>query len=264
MIRGMYTSASGMTSSLEQMDVIANNMANVNSPAYKEKQNVFKSFPENDLVRTDDQETNTPMGNIDSRPPIGSMATGVTADGTYTNFSQGSLRSTDNPLDVALEGKGFFAVQLPGDGERAYTRDGTFKLNDQNQLVTSSGRRILGTNGQPIQLPGDSSGVTITPDGNIYDQNQQQFGQLRVVQFENPQKLREMGENLYRQGENNDVQFPAEDVKVRQGVTEQPNFSPVKQMTRMIEVSKRYEMNSQVLKQHDSTLGEAISQVGRT
>jgi flagellar basal-body rod protein FlgF len=262
MIRGMYTSASGMTTSLNQMGVIGNNLSNVNTPAYKEKQNVYKTFPEQDLVRTNDQETATSDVNFDKRPEIGSLGTGVASDGTYTNYTQGSLRKTENPLDVALEGKGFFTVQMP-EGERAYTRDGTFKLNDQNQLVTSSGRRILGTNGEPIQLPADSSGVTITPDGNIYDSNDQLISQFRVVQFENPQKLRELGENLYRQGENNDVQFPAEDVLVRQGVVEQPNFSPVKQMTSMIEVSKRYEMNSQVLKQQNSSLGQAISQVGR-
>lgn len=263
MLRGLYSSASGMTSSIQQMDVIGNNMANVNTSAYKEKENIFKSFPETDLVRTNDRETTTPLGNSDPRPDLGSMAMGVASDGTYTNFKQGSLRSTDNPLDVALEGEGFFTVQMP-EGERAYTRDGTFKMNDENQIVTSSGRRILGVNGNPIQLPGETSGITITPDGNIHDQDNQQIGQLRVVQFENPQKSEELGENLYRQGENNEIQFPAEDVKIRQGVVEQPNFSPVKQMTRMIEVSRRYEMNSTALKQQDSALGQAISQVGRT
>lgn len=262
MLRGLYSSGSGMQTSITQMDVISNNLANVNTTAYKEKFNVFKSYPEADLVRTDDQEVETPMGSIDPRPDIGSMAMGSSSDGTYTNFQQGSLTNTDNPLDVALEGKGFMAVQMPN-GEEAYTRDGSFKLNSDNEIVTSSGRRILDTDGNPIQLPDQMKGITITPDGNIFDAQHQQIAQLRVVQFENPQKTREMGENLYKQGENNPLIENPDDVIIRQGTIERTNFSPVSQMTKMIEASRRYEMNARILQQHNSTLGQAISQVGR-
>jgi len=262
MIRGIYTSASGMLAKQQEMNIVSNNLSNINTTGFKEKLNVFKAYPENDMVRTDDRSQDLPPGEIEFRPPIGSLSTGVASDGTYTNFRQGSLTKTDNPMDVALEGNGFFTVQLP-EGERAYTRDGSFKLNDQNQVVTSLGRRVLGTEGNPIQLPGKSKRIEITPDGTIFDADNQEIGQFRIVQFENPQKSREMGENLYRQGQNNEIQFPPEDVKVHQGMLERSNTNPINQMTRMIEVSRQYDMNSNVLGQHNSTLQEAITTVGR-
>lgn len=262
MLRGLYSSGSGMQSSLLQMDVISNNMANVNTTAFKEKMNVFKSYPEADLVRTDDQEIQTPMGTVDPRPDIGSMAMGVSSDGTYINFRQGSLKQTGNPLDVALEGEGFFEIQMP-DGETAFSRDGSFKLNSDSEVVTSMGRRLLDTNGNPIQIPGNTEKITITPNGNVFDQDNQQIAQINIVQFENKQRLEEMGENMFRQGEDNPRIENPENVKLRQGVVETTNFSPVKQMTRMIEASRKYEMNSQILQQQNSTLGQAITTVGR-
>lgn len=261
MIRGIYTSASGMLTTQEEIAVHSNNLANLNTHGFKQEEQVTKAFPEMQLHRTQDRTRTLPIGHRDPRPPIGPLNTGVASDGSYTNFTQGSLRNTNNPLDFALQGKGFFTIRME-DGRTGYTRNGTFKLNGDNELVTSRGRNVLGEEG-PIQLPPDAGQIKVVEDGQIVDGNNRLLGQLRVTQFENPQKMRQLGDNLYRQGANNPVREELEDVKVRQGFLEKSNADPIKEMVDMIEANRRYEMHTKMIQQHDSTLQQAIRNVGR-
>lgn len=176
MYRGMYTAASGLMRMQRRQEVIAQNLANATTTGHRA-----------DLVRSDGfvsvlQESLNGVEPASVRPPfiggwIGETGTGVKPDDILIDRQQGSLRETGNPLDVALGGPGFFVVQTP-DGE-AYTRDGTFRLNAQGQLVNGQGYPVLGANG-PITLPNDQ--VTISGTG-VISQNGQALGQLRVVDF---------------------------------------------------------------------------------
>ncbi|MFP4687009.1 MAG: flagellar basal-body rod protein FlgF [bacterium] len=261
MIRGLYTGASGMVATQQRMDVISNNLSNSNTTGYKSLNIVNKAYPEKDLVRTDDNLQKLPMGTIDKRPPLGSLNTGVTSDGTYTNFSQGQLRGTEDQLDLALEGEGFFVVQTD-DGGEAYTRDGSFTVNSDNELVTTRGKRVMGLEGV-IQIPEDMESLSITGRGQIVDQDNNILGNIQVAQFENPVKMEQLGDNMFRQGENNPRIDPPENYKIHQGFLERSNVDAIKQMIDMIEVNRHNEVQSTVIKQQNKLLGQAISRVGR-
>jgi len=262
MIRGFYISGSGMIASQTKVNELSNNLSNTTTTGYKEDKNVFKAYPEKELSRTNDREKETPLAVIDPRPEIGPLNFGTVSDGTYTNFSQGSFKTTGNPLDFALDGKGFFTVQLP-DGTQAYTRSGDFKLNENRELVTSQGHPVLGENG-PIQLDLNLSNVNVTPNGQIVGNDGGLQGTLNVTQFENPQKLRKRGDTMFLQGENNEILEETENVKVKHKMLESSNNNPIESLSEMIRASRRYEMNQRSLRRSDSMLEQAIQQVGRS
>lgn len=261
MLRGFYISASGMISTQTQMDTKSNNLANTNTSGFKSAQNAFKAYPEKELSRTNDQLQDTPIGTIDERPDIGPLNFGAVSDGTYTDYSQGGFKNTGNPLDVALQGDGFFEVQLE-DGESGYTRSGDFKVNGEGQLVTSQGRLVLGENG-PIELPSNINNVNVVSDGQILGNDGQLYGQLNITQFENPQKLQALDKTIYTQGGNNPIKEETTDFRVHQGKLEMSNTNSVQAMTDMVRVSRRYEMNARSLRRQDELLQQAIQQVGR-
>lgn len=261
MLRGFYISASGMMSTQTQMDTTSNNLANVKTTGFKANENAFKAYPEKELHRTNDQLMDTPIGSIDPRPHIGSLNMGAVSDGTYTDFSQGPIKDTGNPLDFALQGEGFFEVQMP-DGSSAYTRSGDFKIDAEGQLVTSQGHTVMGENG-PITLDQTANDINVVGDGQILNNNGEMLGNLRVVQFENPQKMRERGDTMFRQGENNPIVDDPEGVTVHNKVLEQSNTNSIKAMTDIVRVSRRYQMNQRSLRRQDELLQQAIRQVGR-
>jgi flagellar basal-body rod protein FlgF len=150
MIRGLYTGASGMVVQMHRLDTISNNLANVDLNGYKRDTAINKAFPEILLRRmNDDGMFVFPLGSIDTTPIVGKLGTGAELNEVFTAFTQGSLKQTENPFDLALEGQGFLTVLLP-DGER-YTRNGSFLLNDEGFLVTKRGEFVMGENG-PIKI----------------------------------------------------------------------------------------------------------------
>ena len=150
MIRGIYTGASGMISQQARMDNIANNLANVDKTGYKKDLTIFKSFPDMLIRRINDDGVGiVPAGSYDTMPIVGKLGTGVEVNEVYTEFEQGSLQRTENPFDLALEGRGFFTVATER-GDR-YTRDGGFTINNEGILVTKNGNPVLGENG-PIKV----------------------------------------------------------------------------------------------------------------
>lgn len=255
MIRGWYTGASGMNAQQNRLDAISNNLANVDTAGYKKDVTVSKSFPELLLRRTNlDGVYETPSGSADAAPIIGKLGLGVETNENYTDFSQGSFRQTDQNTDVALGGKGFFAVQTPA-GER-YTRDGNFILGKEGILLTKDGYPVLGEKGV-IQVENDR--FKINEDGVISLQEDSGIvDRLKLVRFDNERYLKKVGNNLYS---TNDIAGPAhiaegsERPKFLQGYMETSNVNVVNEMVQMIEVNRAYEANQKTITSEDSMMG---------
>lgn len=244
MIRGLYTAASGLAVQWERQEAIANNLANANTAGYKRDDLIGSTFEEHMIYAVR-------AGN--SRY-IGSATGGTVGFQSVTDFSPGELQQTGNPLDLALEGQGFFVVQTP-QGERL-TRNGEFTLDNAGNLVTRQGYKVLGEKG-PISFRGSAAEILgdgkILVGGGVIDQ-------LRIVRPQNNAALQKEGANLYIGG---GTWGTATGTQVRQGFMEGSNVQSVMEMVRMIEVSRAYETNQKVLAAHDSALDKAVNEVGR-
>lgn len=190
------------------------------------------------------------------------MSFGVKIGENYTDFSAGALQVTNNEFDLALEGEGFFAIQFTnkaGETSTKYTRDGSFTVNNEGNLVTEDGDFVLGTDGNPITLA-LSQPVSINTDGTVY-QNDEQVGQLQIIDFENYDFLEKYGENLMQTVEGAQEQPAA--AQVRQGALEASNVQPVNEMVNMIAIQRAYDTNQKVITTMDDILDKTVNQVGR-
>ena len=180
MIRGLYTGASGMVAQMHRLDAISNNLANVDLVGYKQDIPVLKAFPELLLRRMDDDGVlKLGFASLDAAPIVGRVGTGVEENEVYTVFSQGSAQKTENPFDFALDGKGFLAVD--SEGEEHYTRNGSFLINDQGQLVNKEGMLVLGEKG-PIRLKANN--FVVDQDGNVWQNSDLAGDPQRLVSLE--------------------------------------------------------------------------------
>jgi flagellar basal-body rod protein FlgF len=232
-----------------QLDAIANNIANVNTAGFKADNTLFEEY-----LNTPAHEDN--FVGSDRRVSF------VQDRGTYRDFAQGAMSETKNPLDVAINGSAFLAVQTPA-GER-YTRDGSLHIDNQGQLVTAAGNPVLGTGGPIVFQPTDHD-VNITPDGIITvvegsGRTDSIRGTLRLVSFTDAQKMLKEGYNLYSAG---DGGAPQADTKsrVQQGFVEQSNVNAVGEMSRMVEVSRAYSAIATLLQQQAELQKNAIQQL---
>ncbi|WP_371363143.1 Flagellar basal-body rod protein FlgG [Sporomusa rhizae] len=244
MIRGIYTSASGMLAETTRADTIANNLANGNTAGYKKDIAVSKDFASLLIRRINDGQ---------DAPNIGTLGIGAMIDEIATIHTTGSVRPTDNPLDLAIEGKGFFAVETPA-GIR-FTRNGSFTRSAQGELVTAEGHRVLGKNGA-IRLP---AGKLSVDDTGVMKVDGVEIGQLRVDEFANERQLVKEGSSLYRAPNNGQ---PATG-RVVQGSLEMSNVNIVSEMVNMISGYRAYEVNSKTIQTHDQLLDKAVNEVGR-
>jgi flagellar basal-body rod protein FlgG len=243
-----------MSAQQNRLDAISNNLANVDTAGYKRDVGVSKSFPELLLRRrSDDGVYRTPGGIADVAPIIGKIGLGVETNEIFTVFEQGSFKSTDGRLDVALGGEGFFAVLTP-QGER-YTRDGSFKLGLEGILETREGYPVLGEQGI-IRLEDDR--IRLTDEGVLLaGEDQEPVDRLRVVRFDNERYLRKQGGNLWA---DTDISGPArvagdeERPRVLQGFLETSNVNVVNEMVQMIEVNRAYEANQKTVQAGDSMM----------
>jgi flagellar basal-body rod protein FlgF len=231
-----------------QMDVVANNVANVNTNGYKADKSLFQEF-----LRSGAHEDN--FVGQDRRISY------VLDNGTFKDFSQGAAEQSSNPLDVAIDGGGFLAVQTPA-GER-YTRDGALQINNQGQLVTTSGNAVLGTSGPIVFQPTDHD-ITIAADGNVtvlegINRVSAIRGKLRLVGFAQAQSLLKEGSNLYSAG--TAAAQPDTVSRVRQGFVEKSNVNSVAEMSRMIEVTRAYTQIANMLLQQSDLHKSAIQQL---
>ncbi|MDB5502050.1 MAG: flagellar basal-body rod protein FlgF [Tardiphaga sp.] len=232
-----------------QLDVVANNIANINTTGFKADRSVFEEY-----LRTPAHEDN--FVGSDRRVSF------VQDRATLHDLSSGPNEQTKNPLDVAIDGNAFLVVQTPG-GER-YTRDGGLQINDKGQLVTKSGSPVLGTSGPIVFQPSDKD-INIAPDGNItvlegVNRIDSVRGKLRLVSFSQAQRLLKEGSNLYAAGEGNAPQ-PSTTAKVNQGFIERSNVSSVMEMTRMMDVTRAYTQISAMLQQQADMRRSAIEKL---
>jgi flagellar basal-body rod protein FlgG len=279
MLRGIYTGASGMIAQQARLDAVANNLANVDQTGYKKDLAVFKAFPDMLIRRENENGLGiTPAGSYDTMPYVGKLGTGVEVNEVYTMFDQGSLQRTENRLDLALEGKGFFAVMTER-GER-YTRNGSFTLNEEGILMNHEGMPVVGENGIIILqhnnfMINERGEVTVNnalprgardmvgPDSNSWE-DPLVIDRLKIVDFEHIRELKKEGTSLYRETEFSGPALPPETApKVLQGFLEKSNVNIVREMVEMIEVQRSYEANQKAVTTHDQTVGKLINEVGR-
>lgn len=225
-----------------QMDVLANNMANVNTAGYKRDKVQF-------------EEHLMPIARMSDARGQDSRLSFVIDPSMYRDFEAGGMEQTGNELDVAISGDAWFAVQTP-EGER-YTRNGQFKLNANGDLVAASGDPVLGEGG-PINFGPDENGIEIASDGTI-STNLGQRGKLRLVQFADNGTLRKEGALLFS---SDTAPGAADDAKVAQGMIERSNVQPVLELTRILETVRAYEGVSKALEQTAKLRSDAISRLG--
>jgi flagellar basal-body rod protein FlgF len=231
-----------------QLDVVANNIANVDTTGFKADQSLF-------------QEYLSPGAHEDNFMGRDRRESYVQDRGTYRDFSQGPIEQTKNPMDVAIQGNGFLVVQTAA-GER-YTRDGGLTLNTQGQLVTASGDQVLGTAGPIVFQPTDHD-VNIASDGTITVQEGTNRtdalrGKLRLVSFADAQRLLKQGSNLYSAADG--AAQPDPKSSVEQGYIEKSNVNAVAEMSRMIEVTRAYTQIATMLNQESDLHKTAIEQL---
>lgn len=253
MVQGINTAASGMVSILTQNDIIANNLANVNTPGFKQVMPSFKSIHDAKVY-----DANVHSGEVS----VGSISTGSSIDATIIDFKQGAISQTDNKLDVAINGDGFFAVER--NNEEYYTRNGSFSLNQEGELVTSAGEKVLGETGKPIVIDtnmGSVDDILITSEGRIL-QNNAEIDKLKIVDFEDRTKLKIAGNSLFKNSDINQQPVELENVAISQGYIEGSNANVIESMINSITGSRTYESLSSVVKNANSTFKLSTTQVG--
>ncbi|TJY62873.1 flagellar basal-body rod protein FlgG [Sinimarinibacterium sp. CAU 1509] len=254
MNQALWVAKTGLDAQQTRMTVISNNLANVNTSGFKRARANFEDL----LYQTErqpggqtSQQTQAPSGLM--------LGTGVRTVSTEKLFTQGNLVQTGNPLDLAINGRGFFQIQLP-DGTLGYSRDGSFQMDSQGQLVTSSGYTV-----QPgISIPANAQSITIGSDGTVSVQlagssSSQQVGSLTIADFINPGGLQPKGENLYVETASSGAPQTGAPGQsglgvLNQGSVESSNVNVVEELVNMIETQRAYEMNSKAISTTDQML----------
>lgn len=264
-VQTLYTAATGMEAMETKLDVIANNLANVNTTGFKKARANFEDLFYDQQVMpgtTDESGGTTATGTA--------VGLGVSLSSTQTDFRQGSFVDTGNALDVAIVGDGFFQVQ-DVDGSTAYTRAGNFSLNNEGALVLGSasvGRRVLPN----ITIPEGAKDLTIASNGRVTyrlsdDTTAQEAGQLQVATFVNPEGLLKMGENLFAETEASGAAqetIPGQDGSgtLKSTMLEASNVNPVKELIDLITTQRSFELNSQAVQAGDQIL-QSVANLGR-
>jgi flagellar basal-body rod protein FlgG len=259
MIRSLSIAATGMHAQETNIDVISNNLANVNTVGFKKSRAAFQDLVYQYTVEPGAQTSQTTMN------PTGvGVGLGVKTTAVQKVFTQGDLTSTGNQLDVAIEGDGFFQVTRP-DGTSAYTRSGTFQLDNNGLLVTSDGYQLA----PGITIPPDALKITLAQDGTVTVQqpgnaNPTQVGQLTGVRFPNNGGLRAVGQNLYEETQAsgspvNGIFSQLGFGRLNQGFIESSNVSVVEQVVNLIQGQRAYEAGSKGITTADQMLEQAIN-----
>lgn len=254
MIKALWIAKTGLDAQQTRMSVVSNNLANVNTTGFKRSRASFE-----DLLYQHERAPGGATSQQTQLPSGVSVGTGVRVVATEKFFQQGNLLQTGNALDIAVNGRGFFEVQMP-DGTPAYTRDGSFQINAQGELVTNAGYRV-----QPgVQIPEGAQSVSIGNDGTITVQvageaAPVEVGTLTLADFVNPAGLQAKGENLFVEtGASGPAQSGTPGLSglgtVQQGALESSNVNVVEELVNMIETQRAYEMNAKAISSTDQML----------
>jgi flagellar basal-body rod protein FlgG len=256
MIRALYTAASGMNAQQTNIDNVAHNLANVNTTGYKKSRIEFA-----DIMYQEVKAPGTAASSSNTVPTGIEIGLGTRTVATSRDFSAGNLQGTSAPLDLAIQGQGFFQVTMPN-GTIAYTRAGSFHLDAQGGIVTSDGYPM----DPAITVPANATGVTISPDGIVSatiagQQAAQQLGTINIAGFANVGGLKPLGGNLYEATTASGdalTGVPGTDARgtLLQGFIENSNVSVVEEMVNMIVGQRAYEANSRVIKAADEMLSQ--------
>ncbi len=261
MNQSLWIAKTGLEAQQTRMSVVSNNLANVNTTGFKRSNAVFQDLLYQNVRQAGGQTSQ------DTQLPSGLMlGTGTRVVSTEKIYSQGNIVQSDNPLNVAVQGKGFFQVLLP-DGTLAYTRDGTFQLNSQGQLVTSTGYQV-----QPaITIPNNAQSVTIGNDGTVSvsvagQAAPTQVGTMQLADFVNPAGLQPIGENMaVETAASGSPQTGTPGVNglgtTLQGSLETSNVNVVEELVDMIETQRAYEMNSKAVQSTDQMLSFIVNNI---
>lgn len=254
MIKGLYAAASAMLAELNQQSILTHNITNMNTPGFKQVLGSLEDFAQTSVVQPPAESSSTQQLNW-----VGYLGLGVEPSDESIDFAQGTLQSTGQELDVAIQGEGFFKVQGT-DGSVLYTRDGRFIRNAEGGLVTVDGLRVLDDGDQPIELIEDGD-IAISTSGAI-TVNGEDVAQLGLASFLDP-------ENELKRAESNT--FSAEGdptgeatVVVSQGYLEASNSNAATLITRMVQVARQYEAAQKLVQNQDSLLGSAIATLGKS
>ncbi|CAM4475905.1 flagellar basal-body rod protein FlgG [Paenibacillus endophyticus] len=286
MLRGLYTAASGMISQQRRHDTVTNNISNINTPGYKQTNAVTRSFPEMMLSLTGAGQENYKQ--------IGKLTNGVFAEESLSIHLQGDLTQTNNSSDFALlsnielnglsfdasgkyvdangevtyQPQAFFTLQ-DQNGEVRYTRGGKFTLTEEGFLMGSDGSSVLGTDGQPIQMPAGVGldRLMLTSDQRFVDADGQDIGvQLLISRVDNPNQLIREGNGSFRFGDEEGEAVaivPGERIEVRQGYIERSNVDAAQAAVDLMSALRAYEANQKVIQFYDQSLSKAVNDVGR-
>ncbi len=254
-MQSLYTAATGMTAQQLNIDTISNNLANVSTSGFKKQRVDFQ-----DLMYLNLKPAGTPTS-PETNTPVGlQIGEGVKPVNTQRIFTEGAIQNTNNPLDLLIEGNdGFFQVTLPN-GETAYTRDGSFQMDGNGNIVTADGYYL----DPPVQIPAQTTQIQVTSSGQILVQvagssQQTQVGQIELTNFVNPAGLSAMGHNLFQQtpasgdpiqGTPGAVGFSS----IQQGSLESSNVDVVTEMVNLIVAQRAYEMNSKAVSTSDDMM----------
>jgi len=238
MENSIYVGLSRSIALQREMDTVANNIANVNTPGYRSQHMLFKEYVE------------APKG-------IAEPLSMVLDYGQYMSNKPGSMKLTGNQTDVGLQGPGFLSVQN-GD-ETLYTRAGDLALNVKGELVTADGKPVLTAGGGPVIIPEGSTEIRIAEDGTVSNQDGE-LGRLAVTEFDNINQLDPVGESLYRA---NAEGKPAQETRVMQGMLEGSNVNAITEMTRMIDVHRAYQSTQRMLQNEHERQTNMIQKMTR-
>lgn len=263
MVKGLYTAYTGMVNEQKRLDVLSNNLANADTNGYKKEGTTSQTFADELAIKIKD----TSAYGIAQR--LGTISMGVHIGETYTDYSAGNFKVTDNNTDFALSGDGFFAISYTdkaGNSSVKYTRDGAFIVNTQGYLVTKDGDFVLNMNDARngnvngrIQVD-PTKEITVDEFGNIY-QEDELVADIGFVDFEDYDYLAKYGENMYDLVEGGTV--IESDAKVEQGLLESSNVNVVSEMVNMITISRAYQAGQKVINAVDETLEKAVNEVGQ-
>jgi flagellar basal-body rod protein FlgG len=257
----LHVARTGLDAQNMKMRVIANNLANVNTTGFKRDRAQFEALSYQTLTQPGAQAT------AENRYAVGlSLGSGVQVNGTARIETQGTVNTTGNALDLAIEGAGLFQVTMP-DGTIGYTRDGNFSLSQEGTLVMGDGKPLF----PQIQVPLDATNVTIGPDGTVSAQIAGQtapteIGRIEIARFANPAGLEPIGDNMLRESQASgtpQVGQPGLEGRgaLRQGALESSNVNIVEELVDMIETQRAYEVNSKMIKATDEMLQYANQQI---